>query len=79
ELAHIETRLRKLPEIRIDHLGLSAEGLPVVLLLAEHGVRIKECGFGRVDFKVREALRDIHAANPDALMFGTDLTSTRAP
>lgn len=79
ELAPIETRLRKLPAISIDHLGLSAEGLPVVLRLAEHGVRIKACGFGRVDFPVREALRDIHAANPNALMFGTDLPSTRAP
>ncbi|WP_147481969.1 amidohydrolase family protein, partial [Pseudomonas syringae] len=28
---------------------------------------------------VREALRDINAANPNALMFGTDLPSTRAP
>ncbi|RMR27690.1 hypothetical protein ALP36_02414 [Pseudomonas syringae pv. coriandricola] len=79
ELAEIETRLHKLPTISIDHLGLSAEGLPVLLRLAERGVRIKACGFGRVDFPVREALRDINAANPNALMFGTDLPSTRAP
>lgn len=79
ELAEIETRLHKLPAISIDHLGLSAEGLPVLLRLAERGVHIKACGFGRVDFPVREALRDINAANPNALMFGTDLPSTRAP
>ncbi|MCI3946542.1 amidohydrolase family protein [Pseudomonas syringae] len=79
ELAEIEARLLKLPAISIDHLGLSGEGLPVVLRLAERGVRVKACGFGRVDFPVREALRDIHAANPHALMFGTDLPSTRAP
>ncbi|OUM08393.1 2-pyrone-4,6-dicarboxylate hydrolase [Pseudomonas syringae] len=79
ELAEIEVRLLKLPAISIDHLGLSGEGLPVVLRLAERGVRVKACGFGRVDFPVREALRDIHAANPHALMFGTDLPSTRAP
>ncbi|EPM56951.1 hypothetical protein A264_21013 [Pseudomonas syringae pv. actinidiae ICMP 19071] len=79
ELADIETRLHKLPAISIDHLGLSAEGLPVLLRLAERGVRVKACGFGRVDFPVREALRDINAANPNALMFGTDLPSTRAP
>ncbi len=42
-------------------------------------VRIKACGFGRVDFAVPAVLKDIHAANPDALMFGTDLPSTRAP
>ncbi|QIQ70587.1 2-pyrone-4,6-dicarbaxylate hydrolase [Pseudomonas coronafaciens] len=79
ELAEIEARLLRLPAISIDHLGLSAEGLPVVLRLAERGVRVKACGFGRVDFPVRDALRDIHAANPCALMFGTDLPSTRAP
>ncbi|WP_054991067.1 amidohydrolase family protein [Pseudomonas coronafaciens] len=79
ELAEIEARLLRLPAISIDHLGLSAEGLSVVLRLAERGVRVKACGFGRVDFPVRDALRDIHAANPCALMFGTDLPSTRAP
>ncbi|WP_122522273.1 amidohydrolase family protein [Pseudomonas viridiflava] len=79
ELADIETRLLRLPAVSIDHLGLSAEGLPVLLRLAEHGVRIKACGFGRVDFAVPAILKDIHAANPDALMFGTDLPSTRAP
>ena len=35
-------------------------------------------GFGRVDFNVAQALREIHATNPEALMFGTDLPSTRA-
>ncbi|WP_024675164.1 amidohydrolase family protein [Pseudomonas syringae] len=79
ELADIETRLHTLPAISIDHLGLSAEGLPSVLRLAERGAKIKACGFGRVDFPVREALRDIYAANPNALMFGSDLPSTRAP
>lgn len=79
ELPDIESRLLQLPAISIDHLGLSAEGLPAVLRLAERGVRIKACGFGRVDFPVAEALRDIDAANPFALMFGTDLPSTRAP
>ncbi|WP_053932502.1 amidohydrolase family protein [Pseudomonas coronafaciens] len=79
ELAEIEARLLRLPAISIDHLGLSAEGLTIVLRLAERGVRVKACGFGRVDFPVRDALRDIHAANPCALMFGTDLPSTRAP
>ncbi|MCF5468242.1 amidohydrolase family protein [Pseudomonas syringae] len=79
ELADIEPRLHKLPAISIDHLGLSAEGLPSVLRLAERGAKIKACGFGRVDFPVREALRDIYAANPNALMFGSDLPSTRAP
>lgn len=32
-----------------------------------------------MNFDVRTALIDIYAANPDALMFGTDLPCTRAP
>jgi predicted TIM-barrel fold metal-dependent hydrolase len=79
DLPQIEHRLLQLPAISIDHLGLSAEGLPAVLRLAERGARIKACGFGRVDFPVKDALRSLYAANPAALMFGTDLPSTRAP
>ena len=79
ELAPLQTRLLRLPALSIDHLGLSLEGLPSLLRLAEHGVRIKASGFGRVDFAVPEALQQIYRANPHALMFGTDLPSTRAP
>ncbi|PNV74058.1 2-pyrone-4,6-dicarboxylate hydrolase, partial [Leptospira inadai serovar Lyme] len=34
--------------------------------------------FGRVDFDVQSALRSIADANPESLLFGTDLPSTRA-
>lgn len=71
--------LMKLPSVSIDHLGLSAEGLPTLLGLIEKGVHVKATGFSRVDFDVKAALRDIQAVNPHALMFGTDLPSTRAP
>ena len=63
----------------IDHLGLSKSGLPILLRLAEQGVRVKATGFGRVDFDIPAALRNLHSANPEALMFGSDLPSTRAP
>ena len=79
DLAELEATLVALPAVSIDHLGLSREGFPVLLRLAEQGVRVKATGFGRVDFDVRRALLDLHAANPEALMFGTDLPSTRAP
>lgn len=79
ELPELEARLLSLPAVSIDHLGLSKEGLPSVLRLAQRGVRVKACGFGRVDFAVGPALKQIHNANPQALMFGTDLPSTRAP
>jgi len=68
-----------LPSVSIDHLGLSAAGLDTLLRLAERGVHIKATGFGRVDFDVQAALSELYAANPDVLMFGTDLPSTRAP
>lgn len=79
ELPALADLLTDLPAVSIDHLGLSREGLPHLLRLVERGVRVKATGFGRVDFAVREALRSIYAANPQALMFGTDLPSTRAP
>lgn len=79
ELLELEARLLQLPAVSIDHLGLSHEGLPSILRLAERGVRIKACGFGRVDFAVGPVLKAIHGVNPQALMFGSDLPSTRAP
>lgn len=79
ELDALAPRLTALPAVSIDHLGLSSEGLPLIVNLAAHGVRIKACGFGRVNFDVAQAVQQIHAANPAALMFGTDLPSTRAP
>lgn len=71
--------LAALPAVAIDHLGLSAAGFPELLRLAERGVRVKATGFGRVDFDPAAAIRDLASANPEALMFGTDLPSTRAP
>ena len=71
--------LVSLPAVSIDHIGLSKAGFPTLLKLAEKGVRVKATGFGRVDFDVGPALKELYAANPKALMFGTDLPSTRAP
>ncbi|EXJ15342.1 amidohydrolase family protein [Imhoffiella purpurea] len=79
DLSGLEPLLRRLPAVSIDHLGLSRRGLPRLLRLVEHGARVKASGFGRVDFDVGEALQAIHRADPGALMFGTDLPSTRAP
>jgi predicted TIM-barrel fold metal-dependent hydrolase len=79
ELAGLYGTLAALPAVSIDHLGLSKAGFGTLLKLAEKGVRVKATGFGRVDFDVKTALREIYAANPDALMFGSDLPSTRAP
>ncbi len=79
ELAGLVETLTALPAVSIDHLGLAREGFGTLLKLAGCGVRVKATGFGRVDFDVPDALKQLHAANPQALMFGTDLPSTRAP
>lgn len=65
--------------ISIDHLGLSAAGLPRLLDAVDRGIRVKATGFGRLSLNVADALRRIDAVNPQALMFGTDLPGTRAP
>lgn len=77
-LPEIAPTIEKLPAISIDHLGLSEEGLPHLLRLVEKGVRVKATGFGRVELNVEHALKSIYAVNSEALMFGTDLPSTRA-
>ena len=78
-LPDLHNLLIHLPRVSIDHLGLSKEGLPNLLSLIEKGLFVKATGFGRVDFSVKSALQEITAINPDSLMFGTDLPSTRAP
>jgi predicted TIM-barrel fold metal-dependent hydrolase len=77
-LGEIFERLTALPALSIDHLGLTVEGFDVLLRLVEAGAKVKATGFGRVELDAVAAMRAIIAVNPDALMFGTDLPSTRA-
>ena len=77
-LKSLQPVISKLPVISIDHLGMSEEGLRYLLDLVDRGARVKATGFGRVQMNVADTLRRIHAVNPEALMFGTDLPGTRA-
>ena len=79
ELADLVPTLTRLPRLVIDHLGMSQAGLPTLLKLVAGGAKVKATGFGRVSMDVPEALESIAAVDPHALMFGTDLPSTRAP
>lgn len=79
DLGEIAPRISRLPQASIDHLGLAREALPHLLELVDAGVHVKATGFGRTDLDVPEALRAIADRNPGALVFGTDLPSTRAP
>ncbi|WP_159992740.1 amidohydrolase family protein [Roseomonas sp. 18066] len=66
------------PRLVIDHLGMTEASLPLVLELAAAGARVKATGFGRVELAVAPALTAIAGVAPGALLFGTDLPSTRA-
>jgi predicted TIM-barrel fold metal-dependent hydrolase len=77
-LGSLEPVISKLPVLSIDHLGMSDECLPYLLNLVDRGAKVKASGFGRVAMDVRSALRRIHAVDPGALMFGSDLPGTRA-
>ncbi|MHA7657328.1 amidohydrolase family protein [Mycobacterium sp. ML2] len=79
QLPELAPRLARLPRVSIDHLGLSAAGLPHLLDAVDRGLRVKATGFGRLQLDVADALRRIDAVNPQALLFGTDLPGTRAP
>jgi len=70
--------IRELPAVAIDHLALSRRASAQLLDLARRGVRIKASGFGRLEADPIPLLRQLYAANPDCLMFGSDLPSTRA-
>ena len=71
--------LRRLPRVVVDHLGMEEASVPGLLDLVGRGAKVKATGFGRVDLDVADTLRRIWAVDPTALLFGTDLPSTRAP
>jgi predicted TIM-barrel fold metal-dependent hydrolase len=78
DLVELEPVIAALPKVSIDHLGMTSMHRNVLLRLVSRGVRVKATGFGRVELDVALAVREIHKQNPEALMFGTDLPSTRA-
>jgi predicted TIM-barrel fold metal-dependent hydrolase len=78
DLPELEGRFAALPELTIDHLGMTRDGYPSLLRLVEKGAKVKATGFGRVRLEVADALQEISAVDPGALIFGTDLPGTRA-
>ncbi len=78
DLEPIIQKLNALPAVSIAHLGMSAEGLPTLVKLAEKGMKVKATGFGRMTLDPVMGMRTLIKANPDCLMFGTDLPSQRA-
>lgn len=78
DLEDLEPSLSQIPQYSIDHLGLSKKGLPSLYRCLENGAMVKATGFGRIDFEVIPVMKKIMTINPNSLMFGTDLPSTRA-
>lgn len=77
DLPELAPKLAGVPRLVIDHLGMT--NLPAVLRLVEAGAFVKASGFGRVGYEdVGPVLRAIADVNPAALLFGSDLPSTRA-
>jgi predicted TIM-barrel fold metal-dependent hydrolase len=74
---HVD-KLSKLPQLSIDHLGMTEAGVPVLLDLVAAGCKVKATGFGRVKLDVPKTLEAVARKNPNALVFGTDIPSTRA-
>lgn len=78
DLKDLKSVLQNIPKFSIDHLGLSENGLEDLYFWVEKGTKVKASGFGRIDFNPIPVMKKIYEINPKALMFGTDLPSTRA-
>ena len=79
DFAELEPILAPLPQISIDHLAMSDDTHGTLLRLVESGTMVKATGFGRISVTDPDALmRAIVTTNPAALIFGSDLPSTRA-
>jgi predicted TIM-barrel fold metal-dependent hydrolase len=78
DLPILRPLLHKIPAFSIDHLGLTKDGLSELFYWVERGIKVKATGFGRIELNPIDTMKQIHAINPGALMFGSDLPSTRA-
>jgi len=78
--------LSSLPQLVVDHLGMSGsdKGVAALLDLVDAGACIKATGFGRVGgdeggaMDIARVMQRVAERNPNALVFGSDLPSTRA-
>jgi predicted TIM-barrel fold metal-dependent hydrolase len=78
DLKELNPILMEIQKFSIDHLGLSKKGLTDLYHWVEKGIKVKVTGFGRIDFDPLPVIKKIYEIDPNCLMFGTDLPSTRA-
>lgn len=77
----LEELIFTLPKASIDHLGMHECSIDKLKKIVNADIPIRLTGFGRVDYereKIRELIATLYRENPNCLMFGSDLPSTRA-
>lgn len=77
----LEKLIHALPQTSVDHLGMGRNSIDKLKKYLSVNIPIRVTGFGRIAYQREElesVLVQLHAENPDGLIFGTDLPSTRA-
>ena len=64
--------------LTIVFMGTPDFSVPTLLELVAAGCKVKASGFGRVKMDVPKALEAVAKQSPNALVFGSDIPSTRA-
>ena len=77
----LEELIFTLPKVSIDHLGMHKCSIDRLKKIVNANIPIRVTGFGRVGYErdeIRELITILYGENPNCLMFGSDLPSTRA-
>ncbi len=77
----VEELMFTLPKVSIDHLGMHKCSIDKLKKIVAANIPIRVTGFGRVGYEreeISELIPVLYRENPAALMFGSDLPSTRA-
>lgn len=77
----LEELIFTLPKVSIDHLGMQKCSMDKLKKIVNADVPIRLTGFGRVGYErdeIRELITILYRENPNSLIFGSDLPSTRA-
>lgn len=77
----LEELIFTLPKVSIDHLGMHKCSIDKLKKIVNANIPIRLTGFGRIEYErdeIRELISLLYNENPNSLMFGSDLPSTRS-
>nr|WP_106779318.1 amidohydrolase family protein [Lysinibacillus timonensis] len=77
----LEELIFTLPKVSIDHLGMHKSPIDTLKKIVNADIPIRLTGFGRVEYErdeIRKLITILYNENPNSLIFGSDLPSTRA-